>query len=94
MGQEGSGENKGHRRPEEPSGNQEVKTMAALINAAIPFLVGVYCLLVGFRIVGSKPGVNPKYDRWHTRFGPFLKLAGPVLMAVAVFLLVLGSGRQ
>jgi hypothetical protein len=33
--------------------------MGALVNAAIPFVVGAYCLLVGFRIVGSKPGGNP-----------------------------------
>ena len=68
--------------------------MAALINAAIPFLVGVYCFLVGFRIVGNKPGVNPKFDEWHARFGIFLKLAGPVLMVIAVFLLLSGGGRR
>jgi hypothetical protein len=68
--------------------------MAALINAAIPFLVGVYCLLVGFRIVGSKPGVNPKYDEWHARFGVVFKIAGPILMVVGVIYLVSGSGSR
>jgi hypothetical protein len=68
--------------------------MGTLINAAIPFVVGVYCLLVGFRVVGSKPGANPKYDEWHAKFGIFLKVAGPVLMLLGVFYLVIGSGRR
>jgi hypothetical protein len=68
--------------------------MASLVNAAIPFFVGVYCLLVGFRIVGSKPGANPKYDQWHERFGVFLKIAGPVLMVLAVIYLAIDISRR
>jgi hypothetical protein len=68
--------------------------MGALVNAAIPFCVGVYCLLVGFRLVGNKPGENPRYDQWHARFGIFLKVAGPVLMVLAVFYLILDSARR
>jgi hypothetical protein len=68
--------------------------MGPLVNAVIPFLVGVYCLLVGFRIVGSKPGVNPKFDAWHARFELFLKIAGPVLILLAVFFLLSGSGGR
>jgi hypothetical protein len=65
--------------------------MAQLVNAAIPFLVGVFCLLVGFRVIGSKPGVNPKFDAMHARFGTFFKIAGPVLMIIAIALLVMES---
>jgi hypothetical protein len=65
--------------------------MAQLINAAIPFLVGVFCLLIGFRVIGSKPGVDPKFDAMHARFGTFFKLAGPVLMVIAIALFVMGS---
>jgi hypothetical protein len=68
--------------------------MGTLVNAAIPFVVGVYCLLVGFRLVGKRPGADPKFDRWHERFGTVLKVAGPVLMALGVFYLVLGGGRR
>jgi hypothetical protein len=68
--------------------------MAVLIDAAIPFLVGVYCLLVGFRVVGKKPGVNPKYDQWHARFGTVFKVVGPVLMLVGVIYLAVGSARR
>jgi hypothetical protein len=65
--------------------------MGALINAAIPFFVGIYCLLVGFRVVGKKPGEDPKFDAWFARFGIFFKIAGPILMALAVFYLAIGS---
>jgi hypothetical protein len=68
--------------------------MGALVNAAIPFLVGIYCLLVGFRIIGSKPGENPKFDAMHARFGTFFKIAGPVLMLIAVILLVTGGRHE
>ncbi len=68
--------------------------MGALVDAAIPFLVGVYCLLIGFRVIGSKPGADPKYDEWHARFGPFLKVAGPILFIVAIFYLTSHSGRD
>ena len=68
--------------------------MGSLVNAAIPFCVGVYCLLIGFRVVGKKPGADPKYDAWHARFGMFLKVAGPVLMGIGVLYLVLDSGRR
>jgi hypothetical protein len=73
----------------------EAETVGALVNAAIPFFVGIYCLLVGFRVVGSKPGVNPKYDQWHERFGLFFKIAGPVLMLVGVgYLLIDLAARR
>jgi hypothetical protein len=68
--------------------------MGALVNAAIPFCVGIYCLLVGFRIVGKKAGDDPKFDEWHARFGVFFKVAGPILMILGIIFLVMGSGRR
>jgi hypothetical protein len=68
--------------------------MGALVNAAIPFCVGIFCLLVGFRVVGKKPGEDPKFDEWHTRFGIFLKFAGPVLIVLAIIFLVSGGRSQ
>jgi hypothetical protein len=64
-----------------------VEFMGALVNAAIPFAVGVYCLLVGFRVIGKKPGADPKFDAWHARFGIFFKVAGPILILLAIFYL-------
>lgn len=68
--------------------------MGALVNAAIPFCVGIFCLLAGFRVVGKKPGEDPKFDEWHGRFGIFLKIAGPVLIVLAIIFLVTGGRSQ
>jgi hypothetical protein len=68
--------------------------MASLINAAIPFCVGIYCLLVGFRVVGGKPGVNPKYDQMLERFGIFFKIAGPVLMVLGVIYFIMDNSHR
>lgn len=64
--------------------------MGALVNAAIPFFVGVFVLLVGFRVVGKKPGEDPKFDEWHARSGVFLKVAGPILIVLAIIFLLGG----
>jgi hypothetical protein len=61
--------------------------MGALVNAAIPFGVGIYCLLVGFRVVGKKPGEDPKFDAMLAKFGLFFRLAGAVLIVLAVLFL-------
>ncbi len=68
--------------------------MARLVEAAIPFCAGVYVLLVGFRIVGSKPGVNPKFDQWHARWGIVMKVVGFVCLLLSIFYLTIGSGRR
>jgi hypothetical protein len=57
-----------------------------LFNAAIPFFGGIYATLLGFRVVGKKPGASPKYDEWHSRFGSLLKLLGPLLVLFGLFL--------
>jgi len=69
-----------------------VSWRAKFIDAAIPFLGGVIALLIGFRILGKKPGADPKYDEWHAPFGNVLKVAGVVLIVVAFVYLALGSG--
>jgi hypothetical protein len=68
--------------------------MGQLVNAAIPFCVGVYVLLVGFRFIGKKPGVDPKFDQWHARFGIVMKVIGVVCILLSIFYLSIGSGRR
>jgi len=57
-----------------------------LVNGAIPFFGGIYATLLGFRVLGKKPGANPKYDEWHNRFGGLLKVLGPFLVLFGLFL--------
>jgi hypothetical protein len=61
-----------------------------LVNGAIPFFGGIFATLLGFRVLGRKPGANLKYDEWHNRFGTLLKVLGPLLVLFGVFLWIKG----
>jgi hypothetical protein len=62
-----------------------------LVNGTIPFLGGVYATLLAFRVVGPRPGVNPKQDEWHRRWGGFMRAGGPMLILFGIFLWVSGG---
>lgn len=68
--------------------------MAALVNAAIPFFVGIYVLLVGFRVVGKKPGVDPKFDEFHERFGTLFKVLGVACLVLSVVYLIIDTRKH
>jgi hypothetical protein len=40
-----------------------------LASAAIPLCGGVYATLLGFRLIGTKPGENIGVDDWHKQWG-------------------------
>jgi hypothetical protein len=61
---------------------------AELIDKAIPFLGGLYCTLLGFRILGKKPGVSANYDAWYDRHAGKLRVLGPFLMVGSAFFVV------
>ena len=53
-----------------------------VIDAVIIMLAGTLTTLAGFRLVGDRPGINLGLDAWHRRFGRFMKLGGPALIAI------------
>jgi hypothetical protein len=61
------------------------QVLAVLAAGAIPCLGGVLCFLVGFRVLGTRRGVNPRADEWHRRYRPLLFIAGPLLLVVGTF---------
>jgi hypothetical protein len=61
---------------------------AALTNAAIPFFVGVFAILHGYRLIGTRPGENAKWDEWHKQHGKVLRILGPVLIVVSLGLII------
>jgi hypothetical protein len=63
----------------------DAATVAALVEAAIPLLGGLYATLMGFQVIGGRKG-DPKYEAWHARIGRHLKWLGPVVMASGVLL--------
>jgi hypothetical protein len=66
--------------------------VGALGDAAISFCIGVFVALVGYRVVGKRPGEDARYDEWHRRWGWLFRIVGPLLMAVAVGRAVLRVG--
>lgn len=65
------------------------KTVAALVELAIPLLGGLYATLMGFQIVGRKPSTDLKYLAWQQRWGRHLKWLGPLVMIFGVLQFVL-----
>lgn len=69
------------------------EAIGSLINGAIPFSIGVFATLVGFRAIGKQPEVEPRSDEWHQRFGSLFKVLGPLLMLFGVFVWVTSIQR-
>ncbi len=63
----------------------EPKLTGKLIDVAIWLVVGGYSTLLGFRIVGKKPGEIAKYDAWWNKFGKHLRWAGPLAIGLNLF---------
>ncbi|MDB5306416.1 MAG: hypothetical protein JWO38_618 [Gemmataceae bacterium] len=63
-----------------------------MIDAVIRFggmaLIGLIFTLVGYRKVGSPPGINPALDAWHRQWGKFFRTGGPLLLVVGAGFLV------
>jgi len=71
-------------------GSMSPELLGQLVNASIPFFGGVYATLLGFRVVGAKPGQSLKSDEWHARFGKLLKVLGPLLILFGLFSALIG----
>lgn len=65
--------------------------VGVLVEGVIPFLAGIYVTLLAFRVIGPRPGVKPKRDDWHRRWGGFLRVCGPVMVMFAFFIWVRGG---
>jgi hypothetical protein len=61
-------------------------TIGELFNFGLMALAGLYVTLLGYRVIGTPPGQNPKVDAHRAKWGPFYRVAGPVLIAGGVVL--------
>ena len=50
--------------------------IGALVDGAIPFAAGLYATLLGYRVLGKKPGESPQYDEWHRKHGGKFRVLG------------------
>lgn len=55
--------------------------------------VGVYALLLGYRIVPLKAGDPVRSDSWHKKYGGLLKIVGPVMIVCGAGSLLLALTR-
>jgi hypothetical protein len=55
-----------------------------LVDGLIPLFGGVVATLLGFRVIGKKPGVDPAYDEKHRRYIQWLKIGGPLLVLFGI----------
>ena len=60
-----------------------------LIDKGIPFAGGIYMTLLGFRIIGKKPGESDLYDNRLKMAAPILKVCGPLLIVTALLQILL-----
>lgn len=71
-----------------------VDQKASLVESGLILLVSVNLLLIGFRVIGKRPGKDLRYDDWHKKHGKWITLAGFVGVAyVGLRLLRLFSGE-
>lgn len=61
------------------------EVIAALVDAGIPLLAGLYVTLLGHRIVGKRPGESMDYDLWFERYGAKFKAFGPLIFLFGLF---------
>ena len=54
--------------------------IGALVDGGIPFALGVFTYLQGYRVIGKPAGADPKWDDWHSRYGKLMRIAGPFLI--------------
>ena len=62
--------------------------IGALVDLAIPLAGGGYITLLAFRKVGPKPGEKAAMDKWHGKYGKYMKVLGPLTVGFAVVVFV------
>jgi hypothetical protein len=57
---------------------------ATLIEAVISIGGGLYATLLGFRLVGKPPGVDPNYDARIQKVSGILRICGPLVILFGI----------
>jgi len=59
--------------------------IAGIFAVVVPLFGGLYATLLGFRLIGPRPGVSPKYEDLYNRRGKYLKAFGPILILFGLY---------
>lgn len=63
--------------------------MSSIVDGLISFIGGLYCTLVGFGVVRVSKDAAKNLE-WRERWGTFMKIVGPLIMAFGVWNMVRG----
>lgn len=58
--------------------------------SGIGFLLGIFATLLGYRLIGRKPGQVEAYDKYYARVGKHLKWIGPLIIALCSIVILSG----
>jgi hypothetical protein len=50
--------------------------------------------LLGFRVIGKKPGVDPNYDLRMDKVSPILRMCGPLTIVFGIVMAVVNLSRK
>jgi hypothetical protein len=62
----------------------QAKLIAIWLTRGIAILVGLYSTLLGYRLLGRKPGENLKYDLYMQKYGNLFKIGGLATMTLGL----------
>jgi len=64
-------------------------------DCGLTFLAGVFLTLYGYRALSAAPGVDPKADEFHRRWGRLFRVAGPIIAVGGILMIAvrLADGR-
>jgi len=63
--------------------------IATLIDLFLTIFGGILASLIGFRVVGPKPGSNEKFDSMYSKWLKHLKWLGPLWVVISLSQLAL-----
>ncbi len=61
--------------------------ISSLIDGLITFAGGVWCAFIGFGVVAISKD-RGKTEEWYQKWGVFMKIAGPLLAAWGLFIIL------
>lgn len=64
------------------------EAVGEFVNAAMMFTIGLSVTLVGYRVLGKKPGQNFQNDEWHRKYGKGFQVTGPLLALCGLALML------
>ena len=66
------------------------EVIATLAEGGTTIFFGICATLLGYRVIGKRPGESRKSDQWHERHGTAFQVLGPWIILFGLFQIVRG----